>query len=102
MPQLTTLPGDPDIVFPSTRAVIFVDNCQTHGCPDHYEEPKGTAFEKGFWKRRIADVKAMDKKVDAAAKLAGWKPFRFLECRIASVEGLALIAKAGNFKGVRS
>ncbi len=74
-----TLPGRPDIVFPSSKLVVFIDGCFWHGCPRHMTWPKSNAQ---FWRSKIVKNIQRDKKVTADLKLKGWSPLRFWEHEI--------------------
>lgn len=54
------LPGNPDIVFVSTRLVIFVDGCFWHGCPIHATQPKTNTR---FWQQKLDGNKQRDHRV---------------------------------------
>lgn len=82
------LAGRPDIVFPGSRAVIFVDGCFWHGCPEHFSQPKQNAI---FWKKKLARNRARDIEVNEALAAAGWRVFRVWEHEVrAGAESCAL------------
>ena len=72
------VPGKPDIVFPSRKAVMFVHGCFWHGhdCP-LYRVP-GTRQE--FWLKKIARNRERDDKVRAMINEAGWRQLVIWEC----------------------
>ena len=70
------LPGRPDIVFPGSHIVVFVDGCFWHGCPEHFQQPETNAE---FWKDKIQKNKFRDKKVMKQLKKEGWMVLRFWE-----------------------
>lgn len=49
--NVTTLPGRPDIVIPSSRLIIFADGCFYHSCPAHGHEPKSN---QEYWTPKLA------------------------------------------------
>ena len=65
--------GRPDFVFPSARVAVFVDGCFWHGCPKHGTQPKGNAK---FWRDKLAQNKARDRRVNRALRRAGWRVLR--------------------------
>ena len=65
--------GNPDIVFPSGKIVIFVDGCFWHGCPKHGEIPESN---RDFWVKKIDANKKRDKLVvdiKGVAPRADWR-----------------------------
>ncbi len=70
------LPGKPDIVFVSSRIVIFVDGCFWHGCPYHGVQPKTNSK---FWNEKIRTTKYRDKRNQKLLEKSGWKVLRFWE-----------------------
>ena len=71
-----SLPGKPDIVFPSARLAVFVDGCFWHGCPEHMTWPENNAE---FWRRKIERNIERDRDVEAELERLGWKWLRFWE-----------------------
>ena len=76
LPRGRSLPGSPDVIFPSAKVTVFVDGCFWHGCPIHGTRPK--ANEK-FWSAKIDRNRQRDKEVDDRLVGLGWKPVRFWE-----------------------
>jgi len=74
-----SLPGKPDIVFPSARLAVFVDGCFWHGCPEHLTWPKSNA---DFWRRKIKRNIKRDREIDAELEKIGWKGRRYWEHEI--------------------
>lgn len=74
------LPGRPDIVFPSRRAIIFVHGCFWHG----HDCPKGVVprTNKSFWQEKIATNQARDHAVDAELQGSGWRTLKVWECAL--------------------
>jgi DNA mismatch endonuclease (patch repair protein) len=73
------LPGSPDFVFPKYRAVVFVDGCFWHGCPDHMTRPKTNSK---FWVTKIEKNKKRDLKVNRILRANGWNVLRIWEHEI--------------------
>lgn len=76
-----SLPGRPDLVFPSRRAAIFV-----HGCFWHRHEgcrkatmPK-TRVE--FWRAKFARNIERDAEVQQSLRAGGWRVLVIWECEI--------------------
>lgn len=83
--------GNPDLVFPSRRAIVFVHGCFWHcheGC-GNFRIPK-TRTE--WWAAKLARNKARDVEVRAELEAAGWRVFVIWECEVADrrmLDGLA-------------
>jgi DNA mismatch endonuclease (patch repair protein) len=74
------LPGRPDLVFPSKRAVIFVHGCFWHGhnCP-MFRLP---ASRTDFWQSKIQATKVRDAQATEALKAANWRQLIIWECAL--------------------
>ncbi|MBU4209356.1 MAG: DNA mismatch endonuclease Vsr [Proteobacteria bacterium] len=77
--NVTTLPGNPDIVLPKYKAAIFVHGCFWHGhsgCSK--SKPPTTRTE--FWQKKIGRTIERDKeKIDELSTL-GWRVAVVWEC----------------------
>lgn len=76
-----SLPGRPDLVFPSRRAAIFVHGCFWHrheGCRKA-SMPK-TRVE--FWQAKFARNVERDAEVQERLRAAGWRVLVVWECEI--------------------
>lgn len=82
------LPGKPDIVLPRWKAVVFIDGCFWHGCPDHFQEPRQNA---AFWRTKLSKNRARDRQVNEELSAAGWRVYRIWEHEVRSdVAGCAM------------
>ncbi len=75
------LPGNPDLVFPSKRKIIFVHGCFWHG----HECRRGNRIPKEnrtYWIGKIQANVERDRKHMAALSAAGWKVLILWECEI--------------------
>ncbi len=74
------LPGQPDLVFPRYRAVIFVHGCFWHGhdCPMF----KLPTTRREFWSKKIASNRARDERIDATLLGLGWRVANVWECSL--------------------
>jgi DNA mismatch endonuclease (patch repair protein) len=75
------LPGQPDLVFPSARAVLFVHGCFWHrhtGC--RFATMPGTRYE--FWASKFAANVARDERVESLLKTEGWNVLKIWECEV--------------------
>lgn len=78
-----SLPGQPDLVFPQARKVIFVDGCFWHGhdCRPNRVWPQGE-----YWSAKLARNIDRDFRNLQALKGAGWGVLRLWECEIPAGE----------------
>ena len=76
--------GNPDIVLPKYKTVIFVDGCFWHGhegCK-YFRLPKSNAE---YWETKIERNIARDIRNEAELKAQGWRVIRVWECDIRAV-----------------
>jgi len=89
--HVSTLPGKPDLVFPSRRAVVFVHGCFWHrhpGCANA-RLPKS---RQHFWLPKLEANVRRDRKQRRQLTRDGWKVFVFWECQTRSRAELARLA----------
>lgn len=70
------LQGKPDLVFKSYRAVVFVDGCFWHKCPDHFVLPRTRAQ---FWQDKINGNVVRDQRNNETLRSQGWLVIRIWE-----------------------
>ncbi len=82
--QVRKLPGNPDIVLPKYKTVIFVNGCFWHGHEGcrYFRLPKSNVE---FWKEKIERNVARDFRNEAELKTLGWRVIRVWECEIKTV-----------------
>ncbi len=74
------MPGKPDLVFPSRRAVIFVQGCFWHGhCCALFKWPSTRAE---WWRAKIQATRERDAAVQERLAELGWRQFRVWECAL--------------------
>lgn len=74
------LPGNPDIVFPGRKKVIFINGCYWHG--HNCKKAALPETNKQFWKKKIdGNVERDRKNLDNLLKM-GWKGFVIWQCEI--------------------
>lgn len=74
------LPGQPDLVFPKHRAVIFAHGCFWHGHNCHlFKWPKSRA---AFWRDKIGQNKTRDAAAVARLRSDGWRVAQVWECAL--------------------
>jgi DNA mismatch endonuclease (patch repair protein) len=75
------LPGNPDIVLPSHKKVIFVHGCFWHG----HSACKRSALprtNKSFWKNKIEGNRKRDASAKKRLNKLGWKSLTIWQCQI--------------------
>lgn len=82
------LPGRPDLVFPGSKAVIFVNGCFWHGHECHlFKWPKS---REQFWREKIAGNIDRDQRTRARLHEAGWRIADVWECTLKGRQRLTL------------
>lgn len=76
--HVATVPGKPDLVFPSRRAVIFINGCFWHGHGCSLFRLPSTRTE--FWKAKIARNRDRDIEVRKQLTEQGWRHLTVWEC----------------------
>lgn len=81
------LPGKPDIVFPSSKKIIFVHGCFWHGhtCKRGARIPK---HNREYWEHKISRNIERDKKHLAELKDLGWEVLIVWECETKNLKNL--------------
>ena len=74
------LPGNPDIVLPRHRAVIFVHGCFWHG--HDCRRGKRPATRTEFWNAKLDRNLARDRNNAERLKALGWRTLTVWECEI--------------------
>jgi len=75
-----TLPGRPDVYFPSRKLAIFINGCFWHRCP--YCKPSLPKTHKEFWSKKFAANVSRDKEKRTLLKKMGIRSVVFWECQI--------------------
>ena len=74
------LPGKPDLVFPSLRAVVFVDGCFWHGHQCHLFKTPSSRVD--FWIEKIGRNRERDREVRKKLDELGWRYLTVWECAL--------------------
>jgi len=74
------LPGKPDIVFSSKKAIIMIHGCFWHGHDCHLFKWPSTRVE--FWRNKIESNMRRDKKVETELSNNGWRILTIWECAL--------------------
>jgi len=82
------LPGKPDIIFHSRKAIIFVHGCFWHGhtCNRGNRKPKTNA---SYWGNKIKKNVERDTLHHAKLEALGWKILVIWECEINNTQKLS-------------
>lgn len=73
------LPGKPDIVFHKQKLAVFIDGDFWHG----YNLVRlGKKLPNNYWKRKIENNMARDRRVNRKLRKLGWRILRFWEHNI--------------------
>ena len=78
--------GNPDLVFPKRKLVIFVDGCFWHGCPECNKSPERSGE---FWVSKIETNKKRDERVTSELRSQGWTVLRIPEHDVRTKAALA-------------
>ena len=79
------LPGKPDLVFSSKRAVIFVHGCFWHGHNCHLF--KWPSTRAAWWRAKIEANRTRDASVREQIADLGWRQLRVWECALKGAKG---------------
>lgn len=87
--HVKSLPGCPDLAFPSKRRVIFINGCFWHGhaCSRGSRVPK---TNRQYWEKKIAGNRERDSRNGDALRALGWRVLTLWECEIKSIDLAAL------------
>ena len=90
--HVRTLPGAPDLVFPSRRVALFVHGCFWHrhaGCAGG-RMPKSRL---DFWETKLNGNVERDRRNQKALEAAGWTVMVIWECETRDHDKLAELAE---------
>ena len=75
-----SLPGSPDLVFPSRRAVIFVHGCfwHQHTCP----RGRAPKTRREYWLPKLRQNRRRDSENQDNLRAMGWRALVVWECEI--------------------
>ena len=83
-----TLPGTPDLVFPSRRKVVFVHGCfwHQHDCKHGAHLPKSN---REYWLPKLARNRERDAEHQMRLEALGWEALVLWECELGDSEKTA-------------
>ena len=79
-------PGKPDIVLPKYNTIIFVNGCYWHG-HENCKASKLPETNTDFWRKKISDNIARDRKNILKLREGGWKVIIVWQCEIKNKTG---------------
>ena len=74
------LPGNPDIILPKYRTVIFVNGCFWHGCPTCKRAKIRPQTNIEYWNNKLDRTLQRDKNNITALENLGWRVIVIWEC----------------------
>lgn len=78
--QRRDMPGNPDIVLPKYKTVIFVHGCFWHGCPTCRHAKKRPVANADYWEKKLNRTLERDKNNVALLEQIGWRVLVVWEC----------------------
>jgi DNA mismatch endonuclease, patch repair protein len=92
------LPGKPDLTFPRHKAVLFVDGCFWHSCPEHSVRPRTNS---AFWNAKLQANARRDREVNAKLAQLGWRVVRVWEHEVKDNVELAAVRSSKKIRPSR-
>ena len=74
------LPGNPDIVLPKYKTVIFVHGCFWHGCPTCRHAKIRPIANSEYWNKKLNRTMERDKNNVINLEQMDWRVFVIWEC----------------------
>jgi len=74
------LPGNPDIVLPKYKTVIFVHGCFWHGCPTCRRANIRPIANAEYWEKKLNRTLKRDRNNMAVLECMGWHVMLIWEC----------------------
>ncbi|MCC6537820.1 MAG: DNA mismatch endonuclease Vsr [Bryobacterales bacterium] len=83
--HVKTLPGKPDLVFPSRGCVLMVHGCFWHGHPG-CRESKTPQTNQDYWIGKLQKNRDRDRRHLRALRRLGWRVMVIWECQTEKLE----------------
>jgi DNA mismatch endonuclease (patch repair protein) len=85
--HVRSLPGRPDLVFPSRKKIVFVHGCFWHRHPEckYATSPK---THKSFWQAKLTSNVARDRSVKRELKRMDWVVLTVWACELRKLDRL--------------
>jgi DNA mismatch endonuclease (patch repair protein) len=80
--HVRSLPGTPDLVFPSLRKIINVNGCfwHMHGCG----RCRVPSSRRAYWIAKLRRNASRDKRTEGILRRGGWRVMVIWECQISA------------------
>jgi len=93
--HVPSLPGNPDMVFPRHRKIIFVSGCfwHMHGCG----RCRIPADRRNYWVAKLGRNAARDKRNHRTLRRRGWRVMVVWECQTGRQRQIALRKRLERF-----
>jgi DNA mismatch endonuclease (patch repair protein) len=78
--QRRDLPGNPDIVLPKYKTVIFVHGCFWHGCPTCQHAKIRPVANADYWEKKLNRTFERDQNNVSMLEQLGWQVIVIWEC----------------------
>ncbi len=89
-----SLPGNPDMVFPSRGKIIFVHGCFWHRHGARCEYTRWPKSKLEFWRPKLEQNNRRDRVVGRELRKQGWSVLVVWECELKNRERLAARVRA--------
>lgn len=86
--HVKTLPGNPDLVFPGRKRIIFVHGCFWHRHPNCRRATIPDANHE-FWLKKLSENAVRDARVQDRLRSSGWQVLVIWACEIKDEKALA-------------
>ncbi|MGA8672763.1 MAG: very short patch repair endonuclease [Terracidiphilus sp.] len=83
--HVKSLPGCPDLVFPSRRKALFINGCFWHG-HSCLRGSRGPKANRQYWEKKIARNRERDLRSIEELLALGWQVRTLWECEIKSID----------------
>jgi len=95
--HVQSLPGNPDLVFPRLRKIIFVSGCfwHMHTCG----RCRIPSSRRGYWVKKLERNAARDERVQRALRRQGWRVLVIWECQTPLAKVKLLMGRLTRFLG---
>ncbi|MDR2529619.1 MAG: very short patch repair endonuclease [Synergistaceae bacterium] len=78
--QRRDLPGNPDIILPKYKTVLFVHGCFWHGCPTCRRAKIRPVANAEYWEKKLNRTLERDKDNMLTLEQMGWRVMVIWEC----------------------
>jgi DNA mismatch endonuclease (patch repair protein) len=89
-----SLPGNPDMVFPSRGKIIFVHGCFWHRHREQCEFTRWPKSKLDFWRPKLEQNHQRDRIVGRELRKLGWRVLIVWECQLKNSAALAAKVRA--------